>query len=351
MPIELAVQSVDDALGFFFNFEAMFPDGEPVVFHLGNWVSTQVKIEGDRHSEINGAFLDAYTRINNELLRFYALAKYDSADIRLLKQEDLEKFEFRVKVEDGSTELSDNLKELLEKIGAELVNKLTGKQLVIVVLGLGLLTSSYFGGGSFLEYRKEVRLAEVSSEERRAALDAMEFASKRQAELTKEVIEVMKTQGEIANRALVVASGVNENLLRAATKTDNVVLSGNHLTKDESKELMGSPRRTSQSKIIEQNMKVVDVNTSDPASTSVVIEDANTQAQYKVSFADRLIDTKSRGVLFEALEGRSLAWFRLKVKQVEDEIVSVEILDVRQSEDLTGSVLAPTELARPSKAD
>lgn len=98
-----------------------------------------ITIGGEFHSEINGAFLSAYSDINNDLLRLFALAKYDSGDMRILKQDDITDLDYRLTVKGGSSELNDNLCKILEKVAAELVGKMSGQEIVITVIGLALI--------------------------------------------------------------------------------------------------------------------------------------------------------------------------------------------------------------------
>lgn len=328
MPIHLEVSSAKEALSILFERLSEF-DGEEISrVTLLPWASTRVKIGGDFHSELNGPFLEAYAHIDDEMLRLFALVRHGSADIRLLKQEEIDDISFRVKVEDGSSEVSDNLWKLAEKLSTELVGKMTGTELIITILGLALIGGTAWGVTGYLEGRKETRLEEIKSDERKEFIAAQRYASEMQKEQFDSLVGLMSEQNLITQRALDAAFKTNDNLLKATSQTDNVELYGNPISRLEARELRSVSRRITTSKIVEQLMRVVDVNTADPTATSVIVEDPNTGKQNRIKFRDRAMDANGRSALLRTLDQRGTAWFRLSVREVEDETTAMEILSV-----------------------
>ncbi|MBN6824114.1 MAG: hypothetical protein MIN69_22150 [Methylorubrum extorquens] len=338
MPRELRVASAEEALDILLEQLPTLDTDDLEKVVLNAWASTRVKIGGDFHSEINGPFLEAYAKIDDEILRLFALARHGAPDIRLLKQDEIDEISFRVKVEDGSSEISDNLWKLAEKLSTELVGKMTGTELIITILGLALIAGTAWGVRGYLEGRKETRLDEIKSEERRDALAAVRYASDQQKAQFDRLTSLMSEQNQITKSALEGALSTNYHLLKASSLTDNVELSGTPLDRAEARELRSSPRRPATSKIVEQYMKVVDVNTADPAATAVIVEDPATGRQHRIRFRDRMLDARARTALFKACDARGSAWLRLSVKEVEDEVTSMEILAVSETQPVESNV-------------
>jgi hypothetical protein len=213
---------------------------------------------------------------------------------------------------------------------------MNSRDILIAILGLGLLASGTYGVSAFLEMRKDVRLEEIRSDERRAMVEAMRFASSQQTDVFKEVLEAMKAQNEATNRAAEVAIRTHEHLLGAAAQTPETIIEGQHISRDEARELRASPRRPSHTRIVVQEMRVVDINTADLANTTVVIEDLDTLDQYRVTFRDSLIAEDKRDAVFEVLKNRGAAWFTLRVREVGGEARSVEISDVSLADPTAG---------------
>jgi hypothetical protein len=296
-------------------------------FDIGEWAKTHVKIE-EFKSELNGPFLEAYLKINRELLRLYAFAKYGNDDNRNLTQEDLDYFQFRVRVSEGSSNGDDNLYELLGKLGELLINKMSSRGAVITILGLALVGGTAWGGSTFLESRKEIRLAEITSASKRDELEAQNFAKKQEMELNKSIIDTMRSNNEISSRAVETALNIQSELLKAASKTGTVIIGENHLTREEAKDLISSKRGRSQIKIIEQEFRVIGGNTSSDKHTTVLLIDPVSEEQHKINFRDPIVSERNRKKIFAALESRNTIWVKLSVKEVEGEIRSSKLLDV-----------------------
>lgn len=205
---------------------------------------------------------------------------------------------------------------------------MTGRQAVIVILGLGLLGGAAYGSSVYLEARKEVQMEELRASERIRAIEALEFASHDQVEQAKAIRSAMEQTNEISQRALTMAERSQEALLKAASRTNETIIGDSHLSRDEAKTLTSSSRKRSSKKIVEQEMRVVDVNTSDPLHTSVIIEDPVNDRQFKVTFRDAIIEEDQKEKVFDALKRRERVWLRLSAKFVDDEVQSYEIIKV-----------------------
>lgn len=303
-------------------------------FSIGKWACSSIEIKNDFKAELNGPFLEAYLKINRELLRLYAFAKYGNDDNRNLSQEDLEYFQFRVKISEGSTKGTDNLPELLDKLGALLIAKMSGKHAVITVLGLALIGSTAWGTAAYINGHKEVDLAKEATVIKIKELDTQQFLAKNISEQQAIILQTMKTQNELSARAIEAAFNIQHEYLRAASKTGTTVIGNTELTKEEAKDIIRKERGKPQVKIIEQNMRVVGGNTGSDYQTAVILEDPVTLQQYKISFSDPLISENSRRKVFAALEKRSIVWVKLSIREVDGEIRSAELIDFpRQPKD------------------
>lgn len=325
---EVAVENVETALDLFFRAVGgeVFEDLDG--FNMGEWASTHVRLPSGYHSEISSPFLDAYSEIQDEIYRLVALVKSGNADIRSLSQEEVEQFELRVKVEAGSSVFEDNIPQLLEKLATELVGKMDGSQTVIVIMGLGLLVAASYGARVFLESRKEIKIAELQTSERTRAIEALEFANRTEMEQAATIREAMKNSNEVAQRALAVAERTQDELVKAASRTNETEIGESHLTRQEARILTSSTRRRRNKRIVEQEMRVVDVNTADALHTTVIIEDPETSRQFKVTFRDAIIEEDEKENVFLALRQREPVWLRLSEKYSDDEVLGYEIISV-----------------------
>ncbi|ATC32508.1 hypothetical protein CA606_09190 [Caulobacter vibrioides] len=295
----------------------------------GDWANPDVHIDVG-HSEIAAPFMEAFVTSQDAIYKLVAAIKYGAADIRHLTNEDQEAFLVQVRVSEGSSQYLERIGEVLERLGLEAVGKLTPGQIVALVAGGLILWSGVAGWTQYLDTRKEVRLAEISSEERKASIAALDFANRQQAETTRLVIATMRETGGPLEQVVESADEAHGALLKAASTVPNTTVNGVSISRDEARELRKSARRVAIQQIVEREMKVIDINTSDPAHTSVVVEGVGDRTQYKLQFRDRMIQERDQASLFQSLRERRSIWLRLEVKAVGTDVRSVEILGVVQ---------------------
>jgi hypothetical protein len=95
-------------------------------------------------------------------------------------------------------------------------------------------------------------------------------------------------------------------------------------------------RKKAQQKIVQQEVKVVDINTTDPLDLQIILLDPSSDVQHRIKLKDDLFAGESRRKLFDALERRSLLWVELAIKDVGGEIRSVQLLrTIERPADLT----------------
>lgn len=287
------------------------------------------------HSEVPAQFITAFHRKQQNIYRIVALIKNDSWDARTLTQEQLDLYEYRLEVRKGSSELEDNAKEILTALLKEAVTKMTPDQIFYILGGAILLFGTVWGFKAYLNYRKEIRLEEISSDDKSRALDSIDLGQENTAEAYKKVIDVLERQGPEGRKIAHAADDTNAQMLRAAGLTNAVEIGGIHLSRDEARELRTSSRRKSYTRTVTQDMRVISVNTTDQTYTTVALENPITEDQIKVTFADTMIEGNRVRLVYKALETRSTASFKLRMKLVEEEVQQVEILDVSEAEDPT----------------
>jgi hypothetical protein len=294
---------------------------------FGDWVNPRIHLPTG-HSEITPPFMEAFVTSQTAIYRLVAEIKYGDGDVRHLTPDDLEAFQVKVQVTDGSSNFKEEIGKALENIGMKAVDKLSPNQIIGIVLGLALLTSGTMGFSTYLEHRKSVRVEELHSVERQQAMSTLQFANKEQADTARAVIDILKQQGGVSARAVQTAADSNAAKLKAATTVPEVEVSGIHLTQGEAKELRATARRRSNRMIVEREMRVIQINTSEEARTTVAVEEVGTGNQYRVTFGDLLIEDRDLEKLFESLRNRDNIWLRLDVKEVGGEIRTVEIRGV-----------------------
>ncbi len=292
-----------------------------------DWASVHVYLpEPDIQSAITPPFMEAFLVLQKQLYQLAALATTGLADVGQLGDAERSELLLSVVVTGGSSDLVAQLKKPLENLLNRMVGKMTGKQAAIVIVCLGALVASPWAFSAWLDQTKTVKLEEIKSKEHIAALEAMQFASKEQSEAFNRVIEILKSQGEVGKRALEVVSQTNEALLKAATSNPKTSINEIEVTRTEAELLRTPTRKRAQQKIVQQEVKVVDINTTDPLDLQVILLDPFSDAQHRIKLKDDLFAGESRRKLFDALEKRTPLWVELAIKEIDSEIRSVQLL-------------------------
>ena len=119
---------------------------------------------------ISSSTMAAILRLQKSLYLTHVLLSTGSDNLRALSRFEREQFEIRVKVEKGSSDLSINLSEIISKYGNDVIAKMTGTELLILVLGLALIYAGRLVIGEFINARTEQRKAASHDENTRQLL-------------------------------------------------------------------------------------------------------------------------------------------------------------------------------------
>jgi len=200
---------------------------------------------------------------------------------------------------------------------------MSGTQITIVILGIMLIFCATWGFKSYISNIKNIRMDEIKSKEHIAALEAIASTKKEEYEVIK---ELLYQNGELGKKAWDVTEKGYEAIIKAAAKTEESVINGVRLTQQEAKALRVTTRTKTEQETIIRKVRVVDINTSNLFQIIMSLVDEETGDQYKLSFADRLLDSDAaREKIFNALNKREPIFVELLAKIHEGDIRSVEL--------------------------
>ena len=200
----------------------------------------------------------------------------------------------------GSSNLRAELTEQIKKLMPKLVDKLTGRQLTIVVLGIALLLGGDYAWKAWLEQRRVVRIEELKTQEHVDALKALQFANAQQAETFRQILATLQLQGTIGQRVSDAAVASYEALLRAAARTPVCTINDQHLNHIQADTLCVSPKPRSIIRVVQQQMRVIDINTGDPQNLQFILLDEESGDQHRLKLVDSLFASRDRQSLFRS---------------------------------------------------
>jgi len=157
--------------------------------NFGPGFSLNIRLPRGFDSEIPASYIDSYFRHQQQLFRVVALVENGNSDIKTLTSAQLEKYEFKVKVSKGSSEFSDNTPGLIARLGVEAIGKMDGTQALIALLGLAAIVATGWGVLAYIQSRKETRLEELATGERRKMLETFEATTAKNADTYRDIVK------------------------------------------------------------------------------------------------------------------------------------------------------------------
>lgn len=279
---------------------------------------------------ISTSMMSAILELQKSIYRTHILLTTGDSNLRTLTRIEREQFELRVKVEKGSSDLSINLPDIIAKYGNDLITKMTGTELLIMVLGLALI---YAGKLAYSEYinSKTTQRRLVSDDEKIKTMlgnyqAQLEHDSKRYELLTK-ALESRPVLQQIEHSA----SAAKDEIVRAVADERGGRIQGIELPREVANEISSVNRSQSTDDTIRSTFRVAKVDTTVVDGFRVTLEDLISGENITASLFDAVISATHRQVLRDAEWSKGpviveLSGRRLRGKLVDAKIVSVSAI-------------------------
>lgn len=305
--------------------ELDFDDVE-LSFDQADWAKFRVVFRGpDYHHSITPTNMRGFIDLQNALYRSVGVMVRNDDRITLFRNEEKEEFELIFFVEEGSSDLIAKGRDLLEKLGHKIAGKMSGRQLVIVLLGFGLL---YFGTGpvnNYIQHASEAAKIDAEKSRDKALIDLAASMSQNETERMKIFNDAVQASSKM--KALNdFKAEANDSILRNSGKADEVVLQGRSLDKSVVGSITRGERRKSQTIFIEGKYRVVGVDTTDNEMYKVRLENTDDHTIINAELEDAVIYKRFKSVIQKAEWDRKEIRVRMSARLVGEEIQDAKIL-------------------------
>lgn len=119
----------------------VFPDDVQLVFK--GWPVYKMNVKGrDWDSTVPTRIMAPMLEVQKDIHRAYASVRYGEDNLRRLRNEERESLEVVVKVREGSSQFDADLWQQLAAVAQAAVGRMNGTEIVITVLGLGMLLTA-----------------------------------------------------------------------------------------------------------------------------------------------------------------------------------------------------------------
>ena len=147
--------------------------GEHPEFIWKSWPSLQIDLPSTPiPGSISPPMMGAFLKFQESVYRSHTLLSAGTDSLRGINRFEKERLEFRVRVEKGSSLYSIDLQQIAERLGSDIITKMTGTQLVVTVLGLATIFAATVVWTRILDQRTDERRVDSDDADTRAMLDS-----------------------------------------------------------------------------------------------------------------------------------------------------------------------------------
>lgn len=190
--VELVIRSEDEAIACLHQaLEGCF-DNLSVLIKFDGWPSLAIDVEGNRyHSSMPTGMIKALVDYQAAINRAYASIAYGKS-AKSLTEEDRKEVELVFNVQEGSTDTQAPLWEVLTKLGEKAIDRMTGKHLVITVLGAALIGCATYGSVHWMDTQAAMVADAAKKDMVEKILAQNEHLAQMQADVSKAAMSLVK---------------------------------------------------------------------------------------------------------------------------------------------------------------
>lgn len=295
-------------------------DGE-VTFMFDNWPTLEVKLEGQGYnSTITPDVAEVLVNLQHALNRAYARAVHHSTNARKLTADERRQLQFKAKVEKGSSLVNVDLGPYAQQLATALAGKMNANDIIITVLGLGVLTAGVVALKSWLSHKTEDNKVEAATKER-IALSQEE--TKRQEVLATALSS--KPQLDFARQDF---DDLRRDVLKAVADANTVTFNGLKFSASEARALSNTPRTESQDVQLNGHYVIQKVDLSDPVIIRLSVKSSDTSEEFTATLKRGGLEDAERERLESGAWNRRRLYMAINGTRLRGEVTTANIVSV-----------------------
>jgi hypothetical protein len=328
----IRIENEDDAWKAFEDaINSKFADDARPTFVWAGWPNIEVYLPNTPiEGSISTSMMEAFVELQRSIYKTHLLLA-PGRRRRRLSQVERDAFEFRVKVEKGSSDYSINLQEIVAKLGKDVIAQMTGQQLVITVLGLALIFAGSVAWKAWLKYKIDQRKVVSDDEKTTKLLDnyqaQLEHDTNRYAMLTK-AIETRPQLKQIEYHA----DAARGEIVKAIADDDGGRVMGVDLDRQVATEISSVPRQHSTEATVAGQYRVAKVDTTAPDGFKVTLEDLKSGEQITASLFDAIISAQHKEIIKSAEWDKRPIFVEMSGRRLRGKILDAKVVSVRRGE-------------------
>lgn len=272
---------------------------------------------GPFESTITPALMHGFIELQKSVNRAAASLIYSEPNSLRLTSDEKKSFELVVKVSPGSSKFDIDFGKILNDLVIKVGKKMTGKQLLVAVLGLAALYTTSTAWKDYLNSQADhskINLAETLSKEETVRLKVLK-------ETLTEVSQLKEIREDLRDAQF--------QILKGGASANNLNMQGVSVTGNEATLLTKIKRERAVNLSIDDNFRILAVDTTNRDLVKVKVRGKN--GEFLASFKDDSLDERQLGLLKDKLISRDLVRLEIDASTVRGVVSSAQILAVGRS--------------------
>ncbi|WP_318557221.1 hypothetical protein [Geobacter anodireducens] len=294
------------------------PDGHiEMVFE--NWPVLEFKLKGDKfNSSLTVKVMKTFVDLQQKLNRAYAQMRYNRPTAGGLSAAEHKELEIVVKVDKGSTLFSVDLQPTVATLLQGVTGKMTGTEIVISVLGLGLIYGGVTFAKAYLDSRrqeKQIEIASLLSNEETKRLGIFADAVNKQENLLSACRDSEETF---------------DSFIKGASDADYLEIGGQRIYKEALDEMVKQTRSRSTDVQLNGWYRILYVDSSKPDGFVVGVRSQENGKEFPAKLEDKWVFRMAAHLnrLQAAEWGKKPIYLRINGKEIRSGVSQATIIDV-----------------------
>ncbi|MFN3658489.1 MAG: hypothetical protein ACK4UO_14655 [Pseudolabrys sp.] len=298
-------------------------------FVWAGWPNFHIDLpETPVHGSISPTMMAAFIELQTSIYRSHTLLSSGTDDLRRLSKFEKDHFEFRVKVDKGSSHYSIDLQEIAGKLGADIIAKMTGPELVITVLGVSLIVAGAVSFKWYLNNRLALRKSQTEDENTKALLSTYQTQQLNDTKRFELLTATLKSQPVLSEVEKVSERSKAEITSAVAEEPGGANVAGIEISQDVAEALTTTTRQQSADTTIKRKFRVAKVDTTVADGFRVTLRDYH-GSEISASLLDALISREHRDLLQKAEWRKKYVTVEVKGRKLRDRVVDAKIVSVQ----------------------
>lgn len=332
-PLELKAESEDEAFALLDRAVGDAFAGQAVALDLSKMPPLRLLLDGPGYKGVlNIEMMEGLVEFQKALTRAYAGLMYGYPSATHLKEEERQRLQFKVQVREGSTVAELLLSEPLTEVAKEMVKKMDGNQLVIVILGLALAFASKAMWQAYLNRKMREKELDAQIQQHEQILNAQLQASEAENKRLAIFAEAMTREPRLA-AARQEADEARVSVIRGVGDADSLAIEGVvELPRGVAKAMSRAKRAESIEDQMNAPYRILGVDQTAPGEVRLRLLNLDNGRDFSAKFTDESLDGRQIELLKDAEWSRKPVFLNVNVLLLRGVVNQAVIIKVRAHE-------------------